>query len=148
MKRLVALALLLVPALALAQDMVSRDGVTLTAPQEQRAEGIGAELRCLVCQNESIEESDAKLAGQLRTIIRTQVAANMPDSQIENFMVQRYGIFILLKPPVSPLTWLLYAMPVLALLAGALSIWIARRTQTKPPAPLSEAERERLRELT
>ena len=140
------LALALLPALALAQDMVTRDGVTLTQAQETRAENIGDQLRCLVCQNESIEESNAKLAGQLRGIIRQQVVQGVPDQDIMNYMVQRYGIFVLLKPPVSPLTWLLYAMPVLALFLGAVAFWAARRGAA-PPVPLTDAERARLDEL-
>lgn len=145
MKHWLAL-LVLLPALALAQDMVTRDGVTLTQAQETRAENIGDQLRCLVCQNESIEESNAKLAGQLRGIIRQQVVQGVPDQDIMNYMVQRYGIFVLLKPPVSPLTWLLYAMPVLALLLGAVAFWAARRG-APPPVPLTDAERARLDEL-
>jgi cytochrome c-type biogenesis protein CcmH len=145
MKRWLAL-LVLLPALALAQDMVTRDGVTLTPAQEARAENIGDQLRCLVCQNESIEDSNAKLAGQLRGIIRQQVVQGVPDQDIMNYMVQRYGIFVLLKPPVSPLTWLLYAMPVLALLLGGVAFFAARRGGAAP-APLTEAERARLDEL-
>lgn len=140
------LALSLLPALALAQDMVTRDGVTLTQAQETRAEGIGDQLRCLVCQNESIEDSNAKLAGQLRGIIRQQVVQGVPDQGVLNYMVQRYGIFVLLKPPVSPLTWLLYAMPVLALALGGAGFFFARRN-IAAPAPLTEAERARLDEL-
>lgn len=139
-------ALALLPALALAQDMVTRDGVTLTPAQESRAEAIGDQLRCLVCQNESIEDSDAKLAGQLRGIIRQQVVQGVPDKDIMSYMVQRYGIFVLLRPPVSPLTWLLYAMPVLALLLGGVAFFLARRNPA-PPAPLTEAERARLDDL-
>jgi cytochrome c-type biogenesis protein CcmH len=145
MRRL-ALALALLPALACAQDMVTRDGVTLTPAQEAQAEDIGGQLRCLVCQNESVEDSQAKLAGQLRTIIRQQVAAGTPPAQIQAFMVQRYGDFILLKPPFSPLTALLYAMPVLALVLGALGFWAARR-RAAPAAPLTAAEQARLEDL-
>ncbi len=145
MKRWLAL-LVLLPALALAQDMVTRDGVTLTSAQETRAENIGDQLRCLVCQNESIEDSNAKLAGQLRGIIRRQVVQGVPDQDIMDYMVQRYGIFVLLKPPVSPLTWLLYAMPALALLLGAVAFWAAQRGAA-PPAPLTEAERTQLDKL-
>jgi cytochrome c-type biogenesis protein CcmH len=140
------LALALLPALALAQDRVTRDGVTLTPAQERRAEAIGDQLRCLVCQNENIEESNAKLAGQLRGIIRQQVVQGVPDQDIMNYMVQRYGIFVLLKPPFSPLTWLLYAMPALALALGGAAFFLARRS-APPPAPLTEAERARLDEL-
>ncbi len=144
--RRVLFALVFLPALALAQDMVTRDGVTLTQAQETRAEAIGDQLRCLVCQNESIEDSDAKLAGQLRGIIRTQVAQGVPDKNIMNYMVQRYGIFVLLKPPVSALTWALYAMPVLALLAGLAAFWLGRG-KSAAPAPLNDDEAARLEAL-
>ncbi len=146
MRRLLFLAALL-PALAFAQDTVTRDGVTLTATQEARAETIGDQLRCLVCQNESIEDSSASLAKQLRVIIRNQVVQGVPDKSILNYMVQRYGIFVLLKPPVSPLTWLLYASPFLALGLGFAAFWFARRGITPPVSPLDEAERTRLDEL-
>ena len=144
--RRVLFALVLLPAFALAQDMVTRDGVTLTQTQETRAEAIGGQLRCLVCQNESIEDSDAKLAAQLRGIIRTQVVQGVPDQDIMKFMVQRYGIFVLLKPPVSPLTWLLYAMPGLALLAGFAAFWFGR-AKPSAPAPLDDDEAARLKVL-
>lgn len=146
MKRAVLLLLLFVPSLALAQ-MVTRDGVTLTAPQEQRAEAIGGRLRCLVCQNESIEDSSATLAKQLRQIIREQVAAGKSSRDIMDYMVHRYGIFVLLKPPFDRLTLLLYASPVLALVIGFLAVWLARRGRKPAPAPLTEAEQARLREL-
>jgi cytochrome c-type biogenesis protein CcmH len=138
--------IVLLPSLAFAQ-MVTRDGVTLTQAQETRAEGIGDQLRCLVCQNESIEGSSATLAQQLRVIIRQQVIAGASDKSIMAYMVQRYGIFVLLKPPFSPLTWLLYASPFLALGCGVLFAWLARRVRTPAPAPLTDAEQERLRKL-
>jgi cytochrome c-type biogenesis protein CcmH len=138
--------LVLLPSLAYAQ-MVTRDGVTLTATQEQRAENIGDQLRCLVCQNESIEDSSASLAKQLRVIIRQQVVAGTSDKDITNYMVQRYGIFVLLKPPLMRLTWLLYASPVIALLIGFLAAWAARKNRVAPPAALTAAERGRLDEI-
>jgi len=144
--RRLLLLLALLPTLAFAQDMVTRDGVTMTPAQETRAEAIGDQLRCLVCQNESIEDSNAKLAAQLRGIIRTQVVQGVPDKNIMDYMVQRYGIFVLLKPPVSPLTWLLYAMPVLALLCGLAAFWFGRR-KSGAPAPLDDAEAARLEVL-
>jgi len=140
------LILVLVPALAFGQ-LITRDGVTLTAPQEQRAEAIGDQLRCLVCQNESIEGSSATLAKQLRVIIRQHVVAGDSTKDIMDFMVQRYGIFVLLKPPFMPLTWLLYASPFIALILGFFVFWMARRVRTAPPPPLSEADHARLREL-
>jgi cytochrome c-type biogenesis protein CcmH len=134
------------PLLAHAQ-LVTRDGITLTQAQETRAEGIGDQLRCLVCQNESIEASGASLAKQLRVIIRQQVVQGVPDSDIKAYMVQRYGIFVLLKPPFSPLTALLYAMPFLALALGAVLFWFGRRSPAPPPPPLTPAEAARLQEL-
>jgi cytochrome c-type biogenesis protein CcmH len=145
MKRLLFL-LVLLPSLALAQ-MVTRDGVTLTASQEQRAEAIGDQLRCLVCQNESIEGSSASLAKQLRIIIRQQVVAGASNKTIMQYMVQRYGIFVLLKPPFSRLTLLLYASPFIALLIGFFAAWLARRSRVETPVPLSESEAARLNKL-
>jgi cytochrome c-type biogenesis protein CcmH len=134
------------PALAQAQ-MVTRDGVTLTQTQETRAEAIGDQLRCLVCQNESIEGSSATLAKQLRIIIRQHVVEGDSNKSIMQFMVQRYGIFVLLKPPFTPLTYLLYATPPLALIIGLLIFWVARRIRVTPPAPLSAEDAKRLDEL-
>ncbi len=145
MKR-VLLLLILLPSLSLAQ-MVTRDGVTLTAAQEQRAEAIGDQLRCLVCQNESIEGSSATLAKQLRVIIRQQVVAGADSKTIMQYMVQRYGIFVLLKPPLSRLTLLLYASPFIALCIAFLAAWLARKNRIAPPAPLSDSEAERLNKL-
>lgn len=119
--------------------------------QEARAETIGQQLRCLVCQNESIEDSNADLARDIRTIIRQQVVAGRTDRQIIAYMVQRYGTFILLKPPFDLLTALLWATPVIALLLGLCIAFVAMRRQRRRPspgpAPLSEAERARLETL-
>jgi cytochrome c-type biogenesis protein CcmH len=119
--------------------------------QEARAEAIGQQLRCLVCQNESIEDSSADLARDIRTIIRQQVVAGRSNRQIIGYMVQRYGTFILLKPPFDALTALLWGTPVIALLLGlgiALGAVRQRRRRPQPgPAPLSEAERARLESL-
>jgi cytochrome c-type biogenesis protein CcmH len=129
-----------------APGKILRDGVLLTMPQERRAEEIGSRLRCLVCQNESVEVSQATLAQQFRGIIRRRVAKGESDKQIIGFMVQRYGIFILLKPPLIPATWLLWFSPVIALLCGGMVLLFARRRRREPP-PLSPAEEARLKEL-
>ncbi len=119
--------------------------------QEARAEAIGQQLRCLVCQNESIEDSNADLARDIRTIIRQQVVAGQTNSQIIAYMVQRYGTFILLKPPFDGMTALLWATPVIALLLGLaiafFAVWQRKRRPSAGPAPLSEAERARLESL-
>jgi cytochrome c-type biogenesis protein CcmH len=116
--------------------------------QEARAEQIGSQLRCLVCQNESIEESNADLARDLRAVVRKQVAAGDSDQQIMAWMVARYGSFVRLKPPLSAGTLLLWGMPVLAVMAGGLAAFLGRRRATVAPAPLSEAEQARLEELS
>jgi cytochrome c-type biogenesis protein CcmH len=145
MRRLLFI-LVLIPSLAWAQ-MVTRDGITLTQPQETRAEAIGDQLRCLVCQNESIEASGAALAKQLRVIIRQQIIAGADNKSIMDYMVQRYGIFVLLKPPISPLTWLLYASPLLALIIGFAAFWLGRRGRVAEAPPLAPDEQARLEHL-
>lgn len=118
--------------------------------EEGRAEAIGRQLRCLVCQNESIEASDAALARDIRAIIRQQVVEGRSDHQIIAYMVRRYGDFILLRPPFDGLTAALWASPVLALCCGLGAAFLAFRRQKRragPPAPLSPAERARLDRL-
>jgi cytochrome c-type biogenesis protein CcmH len=123
----------------------------LTDPAlEARARSISGELRCLVCQNQSIDDSDAPLAKDLRTLVREQIKAGATDQQVRNFVVSRYGDFVLLRPPFKPETLLLWLAPLLALLGGGAAIWTAarkRRGAVAAPAALSETERERLREL-
>ena len=115
--------------------------------QEARAEQIGHQLRCLVCQNESIEDSGADLAKDLRGIVRQRVAAGDTDSQITAWMVARYGNFVRLSPPFTALTAVLWLSPLLAVLIGLGFAWAGRRGRVIVPAPLSEAERARLAEL-
>ena len=115
--------------------------------QEQRAEAIGHQLRCLVCQNESVEDSNADLARDLRRIIRQRVVAGDSDPQVIAWMVARYGDFVRLRPPFNAMTMLLWGAPVLALAFGASIALIARRRRPEPPAPLSDAERHRLANL-
>lgn len=138
------LALLLaVPAFA-----VSDPAELLSNPQqERRAEAIGQQLRCLVCQNESVEASDADLARDLRRIIRQRVVAGDSDQQVIGWMVARYGNFVRLRPPFNAMTVLLWGAPVLALVFGTSIVLIARRRRPAPPAPLTDAERHRLANL-
>ncbi|MDG6094569.1 cytochrome c-type biogenesis protein CcmH [Acetobacter sp. AN02] len=117
--------------------------------QEARAEAIGSRLRCLVCQNESIEDSSAGLARDLRRAVREHVAKGETDRQIMDWMVARYGNFIRLSPPFTIATALLWGMPLLALMIGLLSAVIMfRRRKSEAPAPLSEDEAARLDDLT
>ena len=112
---------------------------------ERRAEDLGAQLRCLVCQNESIEASDADLARDLRHVIREQVMAGATDRQILQWMVARYGDFVRLRPPFDGVTAILWSAPALALAAGVTIVALSRRRASPSDATLTEEERLRLR---
>lgn len=116
---------------------------------EAKVLAIAEQLRCLVCQNETIAASRADLANDLRDQIRTQLREGRSEEQIKQYMVDRYGDFVLYTPPVRPTTWLLWAGPFL-LLVAMLSwlVWLLRsRRHEAPAAPLDEAERARARVL-
>jgi len=126
----------------------------LPNPQlEARARAISSELRCMVCQNESIDESHADLAKDLRTLVREHLKKGETDAQIKAYLVARYGDFILLKPPFKLETLGLWGAPVIVLLGGAYAIYAARRrnrpldAQSSAELGLSEAERNKLSEL-
>ncbi len=141
------LALALAAALAAAPARaVQPDEVLPDAKMEQRARDISADLRCLVCQNQSIDDSNAPLARDLRILVREQLKTGKSDGEVRAWLVQRYGDFILLKPPVNLRTALLWAMPVAVLLAGGLGVLAAsrRRRAATAAAPLSEEERRKL----
>ena len=118
---------------------------------EQRARELSKQLRCLVCQNQSIDDSDADLARDLRRIVREQLVAGQSDGEIDDYLTARYGDFVLLKPPVKPATWGLWFGPALlfAVAAAGVVTYLARRPrrQSAPEAPLSAAERARLETL-
>lgn len=116
--------------------------------EEARAEAIGSQLRCLVCQNESIEDSRADLARDLRAIVRQRVQAGESNRAVIAWMVARYGNFVRLRPPFDATTVLLWASPVLALLVGAGAALAGRRRNPVPPPPLTAAEAARIAELT
>jgi cytochrome c-type biogenesis protein CcmH len=98
---------------------------------EARARSLSKELRCLVCQNQSIDESNADLAHDLRQLLRQRLVAGDTDQQVLDFLTARYGLFVLLDPPFAPLTWLLWLTPpVLVLGGGGLLLLRARR---RPP---------------
>jgi cytochrome c-type biogenesis protein CcmH len=146
MRYLPVLLLLLWSAAAFA---IGVDSKTLADPaQEARARALMQELRCLVCQNQSISDSDADLAVDLRVLVRERIAAGDSDAEVKAFLVARYGDWVLLNPPINRTTLLLWALPPLALVGGAL-VW-RRRTRRVPvePAPLSAEERAALERLS
>ncbi|MCQ8241117.1 cytochrome c-type biogenesis protein [Rhizosaccharibacter radicis] len=114
---------------------------------ERRAEHIGSRLRCLVCQNEDIEDSGADLARDLRHAVRARIAAGDSDRQVMDWMVARYGQFIRLQPRLDTDTLLLWGMPALALLAGGGTAALAARRRRPAPSPLAADEEERVSRL-
>jgi cytochrome c-type biogenesis protein CcmH len=149
MMRALALALLFLALAESAAFAVTPDEMLSDPKLEARAEAFSAELRCMVCQNESIDESDATLAHDIRVLVRQKMLAGESDAEIRDFLVARYGDFILLKPPFKPATVLLWCAPVLLLVAGGTAIAFATmQRKTSPPVPaLSAEEKARLAAL-
>ncbi|MBK9082562.1 MAG: cytochrome c-type biogenesis protein CcmH [Rhizobiales bacterium] len=115
---------------------------------ESRARDISADLRCMVCQNQSIDDSDAPLARDLRVLVREQIVAGKSDAEVRDYLVSRYGDFILLKPPFKLETALLWGLPALIVAAGALGlVAAARRRRAVAAAPLTDDERRRLERM-
>jgi cytochrome c-type biogenesis protein CcmH len=116
---------------------------------EARARALSLELRCQVCQNQSIDDSNAPLAADLRKIVRERLSAGDSDAAVLDFVVRRYGDYVLLRPPVRQDTLLLWYGPFAVLGLGALGafVYLRRRRPVAAPAPLTEAEEKRLRDL-
>ena len=129
-------------ALAVQPDEIMKDPVL-----EARARALSGQLRCLVCQNESIDDSDASLARDIRLLIRRRIAAGESNDQVRDFLVSRYGDFILLKPPLKPETLLLWLSAPATLLIGGLAIFLAARRGRAPAPALSAEEEAKLAEL-
>jgi cytochrome c-type biogenesis protein CcmH len=146
---LVWLAVLGLPAAPMAAT--NPDEILADPALEQRARDLSKQLRCLVCQNQSIDDSDADLARDLRRIVREQLVAGRSDGEIIDYLTARYGDFVLLKPPVEPATWGLWFGPALVLLLAAAGIVVyVRRRQRQPAADspsLSAEERRGLEAL-
>ncbi|HEX2552051.1 MAG TPA: cytochrome c-type biogenesis protein [Microvirga sp.] len=136
---LLALLLLAAPAHAVQPDEILKDPA-----MEARARDISAGLRCLVCQNQSIDDSDAPLAKDLRVLVRERLKAGDSDGDVRDFVVQRYGEFVLLRPVVGAHTLVLWLTPVLVLALGGLGLYGALRRRPAASAPLDARERAEL----
>ncbi len=131
------------PAVAVAPDEILPDAIL-----EQRARALSAELRCLVCQNQSIDDSDAPLARDLRVLVRDRLKAGETDAEVRKFVVNRYGEFVLLRPVMAWHTALLWAGPVLVLALSALGVlWSRWRRPVESEQPLSPDEEARIRAI-
>jgi cytochrome c-type biogenesis protein CcmH len=122
---LIALALVTAPAFADSDLPAARwaNEQLPDARQEAEAKALMEELRCLVCQGQSIADSDAELAGDMRAMVRQRIAAGQEPEQVRAWLIQRYGNWVSYRPPVEPVTWPLWAAPILLLAAGG---WLLR----------------------
>ncbi len=139
-----ALAISMVPARAVLPDEMLDDPVL-----EERARALSAQLRCLVCQNQSIDDSNAALARELRILLRERLVAGDADQEILDYLVSRYGQFVLLKPEFNAFTALLWAAPVLLLVGGGVLAvrTIRRRSDSAAGADLTPEEERRLQQI-
>src|SRR5208283_2545181 len=127
---------------------VQPDEVMRDPALEARARALSAELRCMVCQNQSIDDSDAPLARDIRLLIRERIGAGETNDTVRAYLVSRYGDFILLKPPFKPETLLLWLSPALVLGGGLAAALFARRRAPRSTPALSAEEEARLASLT
>jgi cytochrome c-type biogenesis protein CcmH len=117
-----------------AAHAVQPDEIMSDPVKESRARDLSRELRCMVCQNQSIDDSEAPLARDLRLLVRERIAAGDSDAQVVDFLVARYGEFVLLKPRLEPHTLLLWLLPPLALAGGGFALWMHSRRRAKSAA--------------
>ncbi len=150
MKRFWAAILVACSLLASQSSLAIRPDEVLADPVlEERAREIGKQLRCLVCQNQSIDDSDADLARDLRILVRERLQQGDTDDEVLAYMKARYGDFVLLKPPMGPVTYLLWFGPALLGVAGIVAVvFFFRRNRERPDEPtLTDAERRRIAEV-
>nr|WP_319386664.1 cytochrome c-type biogenesis protein [uncultured Roseibium sp.] len=155
MRTFLASLLLLLPLLSAPAFAVAPDEVLDDPALEERARALSAELRCMVCQNQSIDDSDAPLAKDLRVLVRERLVAGDTDGQVIDYLVSRYGEFVLLKPRFAWHTLGLWAAGPIALVAGIIAIVLALKNRSRRGSPvaaagsakLSESEEERLQAL-
>ena len=150
MKRLAALVLMLLAA-ALPAAAVDPGEMLADPALEARARDISKDLRCLVCQNQSIDDSDAQLARDLRVLVRERLAAGSSNEEVVDYVVSRYGDFVLLRPPFKLSTYALWIGPAVIFVVGLLAVVVFYRrragiAETAPP-PLSAEESRRLERL-
>jgi len=140
------MVLLLLPSLAAAGEAAP---LAENPQAEARLKALAVELRCLVCQNQTLADSNAPLAEDLRREVREMIAKNMSDKEIIDFLVTRYGDFVLYRPPLKTTTTLLWVGPFLLLIGGAIALVMALRRRQKKLADvaLSDAERNRVAQL-
>ena len=135
MRKLIAILFVLTVIFAAsAARAVQPDEIMSDPVKESRARDLSRELRCMVCQNQSIDDSEAPLARDLRLLVRERIAAGDSDAQVIDFLVARYGEFVLLKPRLRPHTLLLWLLPPLALAGGGLALWIHNRRRSRSAA--------------
>lgn len=146
MTRLLAIVLVLLSIAA--AFGVQPDEVLDNPVLEARARALSAGLRCMVCQNQSIDDSDAPLARDLRIIVRERLTAGDSDQMVIDYLVARYGAFVLLKPQFNPHTYLLWLAPLLLFVLGAIATLVfMRRRKAGDAVELDERERQRVRDL-
>src|SRR3546814_8542609 len=130
---LLLLAVAALPATALPAWGVEPDEMLDDPVLEQRARDLSAEIRCVVCQNESIDSSNAEIAHGLRVLVRERLVAGDSDQEVLDYLVARYGDFVLLRPPMKPSTYLLWFGPFLILFIGVVAVFVYFRRQRAAP---------------
>jgi cytochrome c-type biogenesis protein CcmH len=143
-------SILILMLISLAAPALAKEAKPIEDPQiEQRMQALTQQLRCLVCQNETLADSHADLAEDLRKEIREQMKAGKSDQEIIAFLTQRYGNFVLYKPPVQPTTYLLWFGPFVLLLGGTLLLYryVKHRREIIQDQPLTADEQKRAEEL-
>jgi cytochrome c-type biogenesis protein CcmH len=131
--------LAVVAVMATSAHAVLPDEIMADPAKEARARDLSRELRCMVCQNQSIDDSEAPLARDLRLLVRERIAAGDTDAQVIDFLVARYGEFVLLKPRLNSHTWLLWFLTPLALGAGGAALWMQGRRRARAGGAQDEA---------
>lgn len=146
MRRVLLIALAAVGLMA-AEPAAAPDRPLPDARQEARARALFADIRCVVCQHESIADSPAGIAGDMRRLVREEIAEGRSDAAIREDLVRRYGDFVLFQPPVRPGTWLLWFGPLTLLLLAGVGLIFAGRRRPAEVTALSAEEERRLAEL-